>query len=478
MTAQVKQVYYPEMEGLVKEATGAPNVIVFDHTVRESGLANLNNLGAMGMAAASVVRVHCDYTEESAPRRVKQLAESKSYTGVQLDLQQVQKILEGRFSFVNVWRNICDDSPVLTKPLAICDTNTVSRDDHILYQLAYEHRTGYTYSLPYSSEHRWYYYPKMSKDECLIFKVYDKLPDGPRFVFHTAFDDPTTPKDAPPRQSIEARAIAIWDDGPAKPVFYDMVQSNNAARIRLWLRYKGLEDTVTTKMIVYQDLNSATFKDVTPLQKVPAMHLGCGRNIWESNVILQYVEDKFGHLGAPQTTLESPEDMAFVELLCRTHDIYIASPNCTQPGFAHTQGCMYLAPYETAHCPAERAMDRASRAAKLAEIWKQLCWLEASMRGPCLAGDHVTNADFTWFPTCTFMEYMLPRVFGWPEVFRESNHFPRLTKWYTKLDANPVFGQVRREIWGYWEMKDKEGQFDPIRAETLDTTFQWKYPQL
>mmetsp|Transcript_734 Transcript_734/g.2219 ORF Transcript_734/g.2219 Transcript_734/m.2219 type:complete len:279 (+) Transcript_734:796-1632(+) len=207
MTAQVKQVYYPEMEGLVKEATGAPNVIVFDHTVRESGLANLNNLGAMGMAAASVVRVHCDYTEESAPRRVKQLAESKSYTGVQLDLQQVQKILEGRFSFVNVWRNICDDSPVLTKPLAICDTNTVSRDDHILYQLAYEHRTGYTYSLPYSSEHRWYYYPKMSKDECLIFK------------------------DAPPRQSIEARAIAIWDDGPAKPVFYDMVQSNNAARV-------------------------------------------------------------------------------------------------------------------------------------------------------------------------------------------------------------------------------------------------------
>jgi len=54
----------------------------------------------------------------------------------------------------------------------------------------------------------------------------------------------------------------------------------------------------------------------------------------------------------------------------------VASPNCTQPGFAHTQGAMYLAPYETEFCPARRAMDRPTRAAKIAEIWKQLSWLE------------------------------------------------------------------------------------------------------
>ena len=63
MPAKVKDVYYPEMQRLVQEATGASRVIVFDHTVRESSLKNLNNLGASGVAAASVVRVHCDYTE-------------------------------------------------------------------------------------------------------------------------------------------------------------------------------------------------------------------------------------------------------------------------------------------------------------------------------------------------------------------------------------------------------------------------------
>ena len=52
----------------------------------------------------------------------------------------------------------------------------------------------------------------MTKDECLVFKVYDKKADGPRFVFHTAFDDPRTPADAPPRKSIEVRTIAFYDD--------------------------------------------------------------------------------------------------------------------------------------------------------------------------------------------------------------------------------------------------------------------------
>ena len=44
--------------------------------------------------------------------------------------------------------------------------------------------------------------------------MFDKKADGPRFVFHTAFDDPATPCDAPPRKSIEVRAIAFYDPPP------------------------------------------------------------------------------------------------------------------------------------------------------------------------------------------------------------------------------------------------------------------------
>ena len=37
------------------------------------------------------------------------------------------------------------------------------------------------------------------------------------------------------------------------------------------------------------------------------------------------------------------------------------------------------------------------------------------------------------FPTFVFMEFMLPRVFGWPDIFRPetaSNPFPSLARWY------------------------------------------------
>ncbi len=49
-----------------------------------------------------------------------------------------------------------------------------------------------------------------ARDEAIVFKVYDSEKDGrARFTPHTSFDDPTTPPGAPPRQSIEARALSV-----------------------------------------------------------------------------------------------------------------------------------------------------------------------------------------------------------------------------------------------------------------------------
>jgi len=96
-------------------------------------------------------------------------------------------------------------------PLAVCDTNTVPKEDHFLYELKFPHRTGENYSLKYSPDHKWFYYPQQTQDECLVFKVYDQDYDGPRFTFHTAFEDPKAPDDAPHRESIEIRTIAFFD---------------------------------------------------------------------------------------------------------------------------------------------------------------------------------------------------------------------------------------------------------------------------
>merc|ERR1719187_3062890 len=93
-----------------------------------------------------------------------------------------------------------------------------------------------------------------------------------------------------------------------------------------------------------------------------------------------------------------------------------------------------------------RGMDLQTRAAKVLELWKQLSWLDANLVGPYLAGDVVSLADFTWFPTTIFMEFMLPRVFGWPDVFRETEGpLPKLAKWWTFISEEPEFKRVRAE---------------------------------
>jgi hypothetical protein len=211
--AEVEHIYYEEMRALVKKVSGAKSVLIFDHTVRSSGSTNLN-ASKVGDAAAPVPRVHCDYTAESAPRRLMQFAKTGVYSHIRkrnLTEEDIKDLASRRFAFINVWRSISDE-PIEQKPLACCDTRTTPDKDHRLYELIFPDRVGENYSLKFSDAQKWYYFPRMVKDECLVFKVYDKKADGPRFTFHTAFEDPLTTASSPARKSIEIRSIAFFDD--------------------------------------------------------------------------------------------------------------------------------------------------------------------------------------------------------------------------------------------------------------------------
>lgn len=485
---EVRSRYYGEMTGIVRAMSGASMVYVFDHTIRDTGLTNLN--AEKGGAAAPVPRVHCDYTAEGAPRRLRQLLESDGvYDGqgrrARLSESEISALLESNFAFVNVWRSISSE-PVQRSPLAVLDERSVKPDEIFKYELRFPDRTGENYSLKHSPAHEWYYYPEMTPDECLVFKCYDRKEDGPRFVFHTAFDDPMTQDDAPPRRSIEARTIAFFprlEGTPNRLEFFDMQHSNNAARIRLWLnintdRVQRLRGSVPVdrRVVTYPDLATENFAQINPLKKVPALIRHDGATVFESDVIVNYLEDKFGNRAF---TADTPEDRQVAALIVRCHDLYVSSPNSTQPGFSHSQGAMYLS--NAWHGP-RRGMSIEARAAKLAELWKQLTWLDNFMVGnPFLAGDHLTLADLTWYPTCVFMEYLLPRVFDWPQIFiadADATPIPRLAQWYYAChDADPAFLATRDDILRYWKERDDEGQFDPIRHEVASRPdFKWHYP--
>jgi hypothetical protein len=191
---EVRRVYYPEMEALVKAESGASRVVVFDHTLRTAD----DELRAARKIREVVRRVHNDYTEWSGPQRVRDLLPAEA-----------DDLLRRRFAIVQVWRPI--RHPVETFPLAICDARTLSPDDLVVSERRYPNRVGQTYAIKYNPRHQWYWFPRMRREEALVFKVYDSLKDGrARWTAHTAFDDPSTPPNARPRESIEIRTLAFF----------------------------------------------------------------------------------------------------------------------------------------------------------------------------------------------------------------------------------------------------------------------------
>ena len=190
----LKSVYYPEIERLVGELSGAKRVVVFDHTLRSGDEAEREER----LIREPVLSAHNDYTEWSGPQRVRDLLPEES-----------ENLLKKRFAIIQVWRAIKD--PIRANPLALADASSIAPDDLLISERRYPNRIGQTYRLKYNPAHRWFYFPQLARDEAIVFKVFDSATDGrARFTPHTSFADPATPAGAPPRQSIEARALAFF----------------------------------------------------------------------------------------------------------------------------------------------------------------------------------------------------------------------------------------------------------------------------
>lgn len=191
---RVKATDYPEVEAALRAHTGAQKVVIFDHTLRDStaepGRAQLRE---------PVRRVHDDQTFLSAPHRVTR----------HLSAEEAAWRLQRRFAIINFWRPI--GGPVLRAPLAMCDGRSIALEDLIPTDLVYPDWTGETYGVAYNAQHRWYWYPHQTPTEATLLKVYDSQTDGrARLTAHTAFDDPTSAPDAPPRRSMEIRTLVFW----------------------------------------------------------------------------------------------------------------------------------------------------------------------------------------------------------------------------------------------------------------------------
>lgn len=201
---EIKLEYYPECIDIIKRATGASNIIVFDHTIRRHRLGEYDTSEQKRLP---VPLVHVDQTTASSIARVH----------MHLPPTEVPSLLRKRFQIVNLWRPI--SHAAVDCPLAICDYRSVDEKfdlvplAHIYPDQEGNSRPRESYILKYNPNHQWKYMRAMTPEEFVIFKIFDSVQDGSvaRFVPHTAFQDPNAEEGTPPRESIELRFLVFYD---------------------------------------------------------------------------------------------------------------------------------------------------------------------------------------------------------------------------------------------------------------------------
>ena len=202
--AAVREHYYPDVASVMRKATGAAEVIVFDHNVRSSARAARGEFGVR----VPVAQIHNDYTEASGPKRKFEV----------LSAAGKAHLAERRVAFVNLWRPIV--GPVQDNCLAVCEAGTVSCADLVSTDIHHygegdlktPRHTGQIFSVRPNPAHRWFYLSDMQTDEALLLKCYDSSSDGrARYTPHTGFANPACPSEFVPRESIEVRTLLVFE---------------------------------------------------------------------------------------------------------------------------------------------------------------------------------------------------------------------------------------------------------------------------
>lgn len=202
---EVREVYYPEAERLLKDVTGADEVLLFGEVLRSDDPAKLSRgtepekrNPRRGPPAGGA---HIDFNEAGVREYVRDLAGPR----------EAERLLGKRFMNINVWRPI---KRVERMPLAVIDASTLSAEDLIPCQTrapvgpdGVAPKDGY--NVAYNAKHQWWYFPLMEPDEVLVFKIFDSKPVKARMTPHSAFVDPSSEAHAPPRESFEIRSICF-----------------------------------------------------------------------------------------------------------------------------------------------------------------------------------------------------------------------------------------------------------------------------
>jgi hypothetical protein len=197
--ARVRAEYFPIVEKFFRDFLGVDNVAVYDYSVRrpDHGAARPDGIPVAGNSRRPIRRAHGDFA----------LVSGKNF-GNEMVPKLGRDPAVDRYRSFNFWRPI--RGPLTDTPLGLCHPASVVEADLVPMKQFLGERINHISALRHNPDHRWLYRRARERHEGIVFSSYDStLPCARGVVTHGAFDDPTTPIDGIPRDSIEIRVLAV-----------------------------------------------------------------------------------------------------------------------------------------------------------------------------------------------------------------------------------------------------------------------------
>ena len=266
----IKDVYIDELEQLLKKelnSSSISHISFWNPMIRGEELTiqarDDNSTSTPTASIANMVHIDTDIGAYSDIRDIVMLIEknrlhknSKNDDNlneesiIDFDAEQIIRLLENghRFAIVNFWRNIHSE-PITHAPLSILCTqyDTTSTNIQSVFtnmgtdtkattsRRKREEYTCFPYAVPDPKLSRWYTFPHMTKDECLMFYQYDRLVSQLSDLWHCALTRSEVESEShkndeqhQPRKSFDIRAFIVFDE--IVPTELDRFHSYNRLR--------------------------------------------------------------------------------------------------------------------------------------------------------------------------------------------------------------------------------------------------------
>jgi len=233
---RITEVYYPEVEEIIKRKTGATKVVVISHMCRRHTTADSKQDAAD--------KPDTDFVTLNNPARFVHV--DQSYRGAEQILylnmpeEEADRLTKTRWGIMNIWQPF--GKPVTRDPLALADFRTVDMENDLRTVVAnlpppgagqygnvsknFAHKGKWEYSLngersaryevanmAYNPSQQFYYADKMTPEEAWVFKIFDSKKDGrARCAVHSSFPLEGQPEEGEARTSVEVRCFVFWED--------------------------------------------------------------------------------------------------------------------------------------------------------------------------------------------------------------------------------------------------------------------------